>query len=173
MLQVGLDSQCLSYLIDAWRFGRDPVGSLAAEQLSLTRLFFYLPDTLWTTRTVVDECARIREEDRAALHKSFIAVLFGELPLRSPSDVDRRSDCLATLHSGEGDRRIVAEAEDVGHTHLLTNDRDFIAHLSSATRISVLRPSEAWASLAPNRGARPNKVPEASNPLAREIWWHW
>lgn len=172
-MQLGLDSQCLSYVIDAWVHGQEPKGQLAQEQLALTRLFFYLPDTLWTTRTVVDECAAIRNEDRANLHKSFIAVMFGELPLRNSAAVDKRSTEFASCHPGRGDCRVVAEGEDVGHTHLLTYDKNLITHLSAFTKISILRPSDAWIELAPPKGAQPNKVPERSNPLAREKWWRW
>ena len=78
-IQLGIDSQCLSYVIDAMAGISEPSDSLAVQKLALVRLFFHLPDTLWVTPTVTLECARIRNTDWAALHASFIRVLFGEL----------------------------------------------------------------------------------------------
>lgn len=79
--QLGVDSQCLSYVIDAMASTSRPTQAVATQQLALIRLFFYLPETLWVTPTVTAECTRIRDIELAALHQNFINVLFGELPL--------------------------------------------------------------------------------------------
>ena len=81
---IGIDSHCLSYVIDAFSAVSAPTDNLAWERIALARLFFYLPGTLWVTPTVTAECARIRNVERANLHQSFIAVLFGEPPIEDP-----------------------------------------------------------------------------------------
>ncbi len=68
--EIGLDSQCLSFLIDAFIGVSAPSDALAEEKLALARISLYTPGTLWVTPTVVSECTRIRHEDRKSLHES-------------------------------------------------------------------------------------------------------
>jgi hypothetical protein len=173
-IQLGIDSQCLSYVIDAMAGISEPSDSLAVQKLALVRLFFHLPDTLWVTPTVTLECARIRNTDRAALHASFIRVLFGELQIKKQQSVNARAADLRRHHSGENDCTILAEAEDVGHNVLLTFDTNFVRHLAShAAGVELLQPAEYWEHLALPRGSTPDKVPHSMNPLSAESWWRW
>ncbi len=172
--QIGLDSQCLSYLIDAMASICRPSRLIAEQQLALIRCFFYLPNTLWVTQTVTTECARIRDIELSDLHKSFINILFGELPLHDPSVTKNRATELGLHHSGKADCLVLAEAEDVGHQVLLTFDSSFINRLSlHAKNVKLVKPNDYWSSLGMPHGIKPDKVPHPTNPLAFQDWWHW
>ena len=174
LAQVGVDSQCLSYVIDAMASKFRPTQAVESQQLALIRLFFYLPETFWVTPTVMAECAMIRNVELAELHKSFINIQCEEFPLKDPQIVRLRASFLQKHHSGINDCLILAEAEDAGHNVLLTFDSDFINHLSPhANGVTLVRPVDYWGSLAIPRGVRPNKVPHPTNPLSSQNWWHW
>lgn len=171
--QIGLDTQCYSYLIDGMSGVLSPTDSLGSQRIALLRLFIYLPGTLWITETVSEECARIRNTTRAQLHQSFSQTIFGELPLRNTVAIRERKLELEAFHKGENDCRILAEAEDVGHTVLLTFDTKFIRHLASRTPIQIIQPESYWASLALPSRAEPDKLPAVENPLSHQTWWQW
>lgn len=169
--QLGLDAQCYSYLIDGISGVSTPTDDLGPQRTALLRLYLYLPGSLWITRTVAEECARIRTTTRAELHRSFSQTLFGELPVRNPEALRLRELELAPFHKGTNDCRILGEAEDVEHTALLTFDAQFIRDLASHTSIALIRPEPYWVSLAIPPGTAPDKVPAADNPLSQHAWW--
>lgn len=173
MIKIGLDTHCVSYLIDTWLYGDEPKDSLANEKIALTRLFFYLPDTLRTTQTVVDECIEIKSPDRAELHQSSINTLFSQDQIIFSERILRRSIYFEKFHSGKNDCRVLAENEDVGNTHFLTCDKNLIKNLSLIANLSIVKPTDAWQLLAPRKGERPNKLPEKSHPLSGRVWWRW
>ena len=170
---IGIDTHCLSYIIDAFFSVDAPIDSLAAERIALARLFFYLPGTLWVTPTVTSECARIRNVERAKLHESFIAVLFGEPPLHDRAWVDLRTQELSRIHNHEADCRILSEAESLGFRALLTLDSKFRKRLAPYTAVQLAGPIEYWEGLAIPRGVRPDKSPAQGNPLSEQGWWRW
>ena len=172
-IQVGIDSQCLSYVIDAFSGISAPTDTLASQKVALARLFFYLPGTLWVTPTVTAECARIRNVSRAELHASFIRVLFGEMPVRDSSAVSARAAVLQQHHARENDCAIVAEAEDVGHSVLLSFDSTLVRRLTPHTPVQLIEPAQYWNKLSIPRGTKPDKVPHSTNPLSPEDWWRW
>lgn len=45
---VGLDSNCLSYVIQSMEGVTEPKGDLAEQKVALVRLYLYTPGTLWT-----------------------------------------------------------------------------------------------------------------------------
>lgn len=171
--QIGLDSQCLSYLIDGLETLTPPAGELATIRVSLARLYFYTPGTLWVTPTVEAECARIRNETRRALHASWMGVLFGVRQPVDPRRVEEREAQLRAHHPGEADCRIVAEAESAELRVLVSNDDDLRKHLKSSTKLALRRPEELWNELRSPRGAQPSKLPQPSNPLSSQDWWRW
>jgi len=171
--QIGLDSQCLSYLIDGLEALTPPAGELETIRVSLARLYFYTPGTLWVTPTVKAECARIRNEMRRALHTSWMGVIFG---VRQPLDlrrIEERAGQLRAHHMGEADCRIVAEAESAELRVLVSNDVDLRKHLKSSTTLALLGPEELWNELGIPRGAQPTKLPHSTNPLSSQDWWRW
>ena len=72
---VGLDSQCLSYLLDAVAEVQEPIDALAEERKALIRIWFYTPGTFYVSETVVKEVAAIRAADRREFHESFVRTL--------------------------------------------------------------------------------------------------
>jgi hypothetical protein len=49
--KIGLDSQRLSYLIDALEGVAPPTDGLAEQKVALVQLYLYTPCTLWVTPT--------------------------------------------------------------------------------------------------------------------------
>ena len=75
-IHVGLDSQCLSFLIDAMAGVSEPIGPLGDEKKALLRVYFHLPGTLYVTPTVASECVRIRDATRRDLHEKSIIEIY-------------------------------------------------------------------------------------------------
>jgi len=173
LAEVGLDSQCLSYVIDALEGVEKPTDNLAEQKVALVRTYFYTPGTLWTMPTVKREFERISDPVRRAKHQSWTSVLFGVCPLNNPEAVTRRAAELEEFHPDIDDRMLLAEAEDVGFSTLLSFDADFVKHLGHRTRLSLTTPGSFWQSLAVPRGAAPHHVPAPGNPLASQTWWRW
>lgn len=172
-VHVGLDSQCLSYLIEAMSVTAAPTGNLAPEKLALFRCFLYRPGGLHITPTVTAEWERIGNPDRLALHRSYSETLFGQTQPISQSQIDTRTLELQKFHLDADDCRILAEAEDASLSVLLTFDSRFIKHLQSHTTIALTRPADFWVSLSIPHGSSPNIKPRLENPLSREEWWRW
>jgi hypothetical protein len=112
--RVGLDTQCVSYLVDAIDGVEEPTDSLAEERKALVRTLFYMPRTFYVTDTVVSECARIRNVDRRELHKSFFKVTLLNVSVRDKAAIRMRTKQLMAVHPELNDCRVLAEAEDAG-----------------------------------------------------------
>lgn len=172
--KIGLDSQCLSYLLDAIVDIEEPFDSLAEEKKALIRIWLYPPVTYYVTETVLSETEGIKGKERRDFHKSFIDTLFLDSPIRNPSAVNNRANALSAFHSGTKDCRVLAEAEDQELDFLLTYDKNFLKHLSPASiSVKVTKPSPYWADLRIPKGAKPQTVPHHTNPLSRKKWWRW
>lgn len=169
--EVALDSNCLSYIIDALTGVEQPKDALAAQKVALVRLWMYKPGTLWTLPTVKKEFERISDPVRRANHLSWTSVHFGVYPLTDPAGVDRRAASLRELHADDDDRHVLAEAEDIGAKVLLTFDTAFIDHLGAQAKLQLVRPAEFWTALAIPAGTKPSKIPWPDNPLASQTWW--
>lgn len=173
-ITIGIDSQCLSYLIDAIQGIKKPTGSLAPEKTALYRIYLYTPGTLFVTETVINECAAIRDEARKELHDSYIGVLFDEAQIQQLENVELRAKKLEAHHNGKNDCRILAESEDANFNVLLTYDNDFLTHLQGVSQeVKICRPTEYWNQLNISHGANPDKRPSNSNPLSNNKWWEW
>jgi len=149
-----------------------PTDHLAEEKIALFRTYLYTKDTLYVTPTARMECERIRNVERRATHRSFNDVIFGETVISDAEFVDERTDNLLKHHDGIADCRILAETEHGGLDVLLTYDDKFIRKMRNVqTHIRLCSPSEYWRTLNVLPGAKPDKVPHPTNPLARESWW--
>ena len=172
--KVGLDSQCLSYLIDAIVGVEEPTDPLADERKALLRAWFYMSGTFYVSETVVSECARIRNVDRQELHARFVMILFLDLPVCDSAAVVARATQLMAIHPKLNDCRVLAEAEDLGLDTLLTYDADFRRRLAPVSPVvAVTAPSAYWTSLDIPRGAHPQTMPHTTNPLRQQSWWRW
>lgn len=172
--KVGLDSQCLSYLIDAASGTTEPRDVLVDERKALLRAWFYGPGRFVVSETVLSECAGIRGLARRELHESFGAIAYWGLPVRNVGAVAKREAELMLQHPMANDCRIVAEAEDLQLHTLLTCDKNLMKRLSSVSLSVVLaKPSEFWLSLGISPGAKPHSIPHPTNPLSGQTWWRW
>jgi hypothetical protein len=171
--EIGLDSQCLTYLISALEGVAAPTDSLAEQKVALARLYLYTPGTVWVSPTVEREFLRIRDEARRTSHVNWTSVLFGVRPLNDGAAVEGRAATLGSFHADLDDRLVLAESEDIGFATLLSFDTRFVNRLSHHARLLLTEPAAFWASLGIPRGATPDKVPAFGNPLAAETWWRW
>lgn len=171
---IGIDSHCLSYLIDAIQGVEKPFGELASEKIALFRTYLYIAGTLYITPTAIEECSAIRNIALKELHENYIMVLFGESQVQNPDRIKLRVEELEHYHNGKNDCRILAEAEDARLKTLLTYDNKFLIHLQGrSSSVNLCRPTEFWNQLDISRGAKPDKRPHSSNPLAFHTWWEW
>ena len=174
-LRVGLDSQCLSYLLDAISEVNEPIDPLALERIALIRSWFYLEEgTLFITETVMKEVAKMRASDRRDFHESFVRTLFHDYPVGNVDAVVTRALYFKSIHPEPNDCRILAESEELGIDVLLTYDRNFIRRLTTvSSTVRLMTPCSYWDSLRIPRGALPKTVPHHTNPLSTQTWWRW
>ncbi|MBL1142844.1 MAG: type II toxin-antitoxin system VapC family toxin [Proteobacteria bacterium] len=169
---VGLDSHCLSYLLDGIAGVSCPTDSLAQERISLLRIWFYRPGTFYITETVLAEVAQIRDIYRRELHDGFINSLFLDYPVRIRAEVKNRAKEFETYHPKHNDCLILAEAEELNLDILLSYDNDFLKRLSNVSEITrLMKPVDYWVSLNIPKGSQPVTVPHHTNPLSKETWW--
>ena len=174
--QIGLDSQCLSYLLDAVAGIEEPTDILAPEKKALLRSWFYRPGSFafTLTATVIAEVRDIRNSARRESHESFIRTLFLDYPVRDLAAIQARASQFQMTHPRPGDCRILAEAEELGLDIVLTYDHDFWKRLHGASPTTkLIKPSAYWTDLNVPRGAVPQTVPHHTNPLSSQSWWRW
>ena len=170
---TGIDSQCLTYLVTAIHGVDMPVGALSAERIALFRAFLFEETAFYVTPTVESECARIADSANRRRHLSCIGALFCRLRV-DEATVAPRAQELRKHHAGMADCRIFAEAECGGLRNLLTYDRKLVDHLGDqSASLHLIRPLEYWNGLGIPRGTSPRWLPERSNPLHTQDWWHW
>ena len=171
-IHVGLDSQCYTYLIDTMASVDEPTDDIADQRIALFRIYLYKEGGLHILTTVRAENQCIHDMALAKHHENWMT-LFPETQPINPSRIDDRTKELLACHSGARNCRILAEAEDVGLSVLLSFDSKFIAKLRSKTAVSVVRPLDFWTSLNIPRGAKPENPPRPDNPMAAQSWWRW
>jgi rRNA-processing protein FCF1 len=172
--RVGLDSQCLSYLVDCIEGISEPTGRLAGEKKSLLRSWWYVPGTFTIPETVISEVAKIQNIDRRKFHENFFQTLFLDYPVRDLAAVQARAKQFEVYHPDPCDCRILAEAEELHLDYVLTYDRKFLKRLSTVSSTTKLsKPSSYWISLGIPKGAKTVTEPSPTNPLSKETWWRW
>ena len=172
--KIGLDSQCLSYLIDAIQGISEPTGKLADEKKALFRIYLYLPYPSYYTPTVLQECAAIRNSDKREIHDLYLGATFDDIIISDNDAVEKLANQYVLYHSGISDCRILAEAGIGGLDVLLTYDCSFLNHLGNrSNNVKLTTPSRMWADLHIPFGAEPKSLPAPSNPLNNESWWRW
>jgi hypothetical protein len=175
-LQIGLDSQCLSYLLDAISGVEEPTDILVEEKKALIRTWFYRPNhfAFTLTATVLEEVRAIRDSVRREFHENFSRTLMLDHPVKDQNAVQKRADELAQFHPRERDCRILAEAEELGLDFVLTYDHDFWKRLTDKSPITkLIKPSVYWSNCGIVAGSPPKTVPHKTNPLSNQEWWRW
>lgn len=172
---VAIDSNALTYLIEAKEPGYDPAtdkAEIATERLGMLRAFFYGGCSFWISPTVEREYNKIRDPQRHLRHQRTAMFLLRDDPLDADSYLlEIRVRELLTHHGDENDCRILAEAEFKGLDTLLSCDQELLNRLGDHTSVGVRRPSEFWSSLGIRAGSKPLVEPAPSNPLAGVTWW--
>jgi len=172
VVRVGLDANCVSYVIDAFAGVAEPSDSLAIEKKALFRSYIYLVSTFWVSPRAREECSAMPDVDKKLPHEQFFSCLF---PIAYPSDpelVTNLTNAFSSYHSGLRDCRILAESISANLDVLLSFDGKFVRRLAPfSTPTKLMLPSAFWSAHHPPTGARPLNVPAPSNPLAAQTWW--
>lgn len=172
LMNVGLDSNCASYVIDTFNAVVEPVGDLAIEKKALFQSFVYVVKTFWVTPSVREECTAISDAARRLNHESFFSSLFPTVHLTNPAQVIALACAFESLHPKVRDCRILAEAVASELDVFISFDGRFVRHLFRAARpLQLMRPSEFWQRFGVSRGATPINVPATTNPLREQSWW--
>jgi len=175
---IALDSNTMTYWIDAMNsVTGPPADPCGAEKSALARIFFWMPDGSGfnLTPTVEAEFRVIRDGAKLDDHVSWALVMLCPVrPVPDPDEVEARAIELAKFHKDANDCRIVAQCELTEIITLLTCDGPLLKNLSAEARGAQLcRPTEYWARMSVEKGARPVRVPLETNPMSRCDWWRW
>jgi predicted nucleic-acid-binding protein len=174
---VVVDTNVLNCLLSAMRDGDIPRRNDALvrdEQVATFRLY------LWeglggVGRVAVDEVAKHPHEEKREWLQSIISTQLPEVRVED-EDMDEwkaRAAELRKHHGGELDCRLVAEAEIVGASTLVSLDKKMIRALRRYAKIDLQTPTECWAALGIPKGTPPKWTPAASNPLSAATFWRW
>ncbi len=166
----------MTFLVKATSVGYDPSNyptGIAEERIAMLRIFLYADHPLCLTPTVEQEYEAIPHKNWRRAHRDFhrfhVCDALGNVP---PSTDETRVTFLRSLHSGAGDCRIAAEAEQAGLTLLLSRDAKFAKRLNPIlSGLCIEQPSAYWNSLGIPRGTRPRVQLAAENPLSGATWW--
>jgi len=171
---MGVDSNCLSFIIDAFEGIQKPTDGLAEQKIALARIFFYTGQTFLTVPTVKRECEDIKDLVLKAKHQNWMMTHFGTLPIREPpEEIARRAKHFQQFHPKERDCMVLAEAEAAQLAILLTFDFDFVDRLTGKSNVVLVKPLDCWKALGIPKGAPPKTVPHPTNPLIDQSWWVW
>ena len=171
---MGVDSNCLSFIIDALQGIEKPTDRLAEQRIALARTFFYTGQTFFTTPKVKSECENIPDPVRKAKHQSWMVTHFGTLPIRVPEDdISQLARYFNQFHPKESDCMVLAEAEASQLDILLSFDFDFVDHLAGKSNVILMKPLDYWNALGIRKGSPPKTVPHPTNPLIDQRWWRW
>jgi hypothetical protein len=175
-LRVGLDSNILSYLVEAMASGyepnRDDDGDLREERVAALRIFLYVGN-LFVTPTAHREAEMISDPVKRSYHDAIKNVLLSEIVGLDEGLIEARTKDLMNAHPREQDCRIVAESELGGLTQLLTLDTKMFSRLAEVSEVELSSASSFWTSIDLPQGAQPRWEPRADNPLADVDWWRW
>ena len=167
---VCIDSNAMTYLVEAMTKGGRPVGSEAEEKVALLRLYLYRNQILYITPTVRSEYEKMKEGAKKRFHTEIDGILLDEIVVSDQQAVDAR----ASEYNKDNDCHILAEAEIGDAEVLLTYDQPMLKRLRNNTKtIKLCSPTEYWRQINIPLGSRPVTRPSDSNPLARESWWIW
>jgi len=174
-MEVAIDSNALTYLVEAMDPNYDPANdepTLAVERISMLRTFIYAGIPFYVLPQVMKEYNRIPKFEWRNIHESTVGALLEDVLIDSQdNDIQKRKTEFMSFHPKNKDCQILAEAEAMDISSLLTRDNDFKNRLSSHTTIRIVYPSEFWNDLNIATGAKPKSSPRESNPLFGKSWW--
>lgn len=174
---VCIDSNAMTYLVDAIMNGGRPSGNVSDEKIALLRSYLYREDTLYISPTVKEEYEKIKDGIKRQNHKGIADIILGDVSPPDRTLIDSRTSEYSSYHKGEKNKKdckILAEAELSGSEILLTYDQTLLKNLKGKThKIKIYEPSEYWNNIGIANGCKPVRAPHTSNPLSQETWWIW
>lgn len=173
---VAIDSNCLTYIVDAMYSLERPVDNLSDQKIALLRTYLYR-DILCISATVQSEYRNIKDAFDKERHEAISSIVLGDVPEFDPNVIDDRFYFYTEFHKGKKNKmdcRILAESELGGCGYLLTYDFNYLSRLKEKTKtISMTTPVEFWSLLNVPKGTNPVRTPSTTNPLSNQTWWIW
>jgi predicted nucleic acid-binding protein len=174
-MRVAIDSNALTYLLEAMEPGYDPVAddsALARERLAMIRSYLYAEQYFYVLPEVETEYRKIRHEDWRKAHESLVGTLLMEVFwVLDFSAVAHRKELFLKYHSKISDCQLIAEAEVARMDVFLTKDDDLTRRLSTLTKVHIVTPSLFWDEFKVAPGSTPKILPHPTNPLCCHVWW--
>jgi hypothetical protein len=174
---VAIDSNCMTYLVEAMSEGSKPSGDTSNEKIALLRIFIYHDKYLCISTTVRKEFDKIVDEAKRQSHHGVADILLLDIPTTDQNLIESLILEYNIYHPGEKNKkdcRILAEAELGGANIFLTYDQIFLNNLCNNThKISMFKPSNYWHDLSIPHDISPIRSPSANNPLSLNKWWGW
>ena len=174
-MEVAIDSNALTYLVEAMEPNYDPANddpSLAVERISMLRTFLYTGTPFYVLPQVRKEYNNIPRYEWRNIHASTVGVLLEEIFIENQDNaIQKRKTEFMSFYPKNKDCQVLAEAEAMNMSSLLTRDDNFINRLSPHTTIQMVYPSEFWNNLNIVSGAELKTFPLESNPLFGKSWW--
>jgi hypothetical protein len=174
---LALDSNAFTYWIQTMNGAPDqPSEPFADEKLALVRIFFWMPSnaSFKIVRTVRAEYEVIRDGGKLDSHNAWALTHVSEVrPIPDDAVAGTRAQELSSFHSGENDRKIIAECELSSIAGLLTCDTKLLEGLRMETHVWIARPTAFWEWMRIPKGQPANRAPAGGNPLLECSWWRW
>jgi predicted nucleic acid-binding protein len=169
--RVAVDSQCLTYLIDALEGISRPTDELTPQRIALATCFFYRQDCFRYTRTVEDEVRRMKEPRRTN-HLRWMEIHFAPTLPHDEHRMLGAAHAFTHYHPPFRDCRILAECHQGHLDALVTFDLTFKKRLGPVSGpVRLLTPMEFLSSLELCVGDEPARLPHSSNPMIDDQWW--
>jgi hypothetical protein len=175
--QTLIDAMIVDYLVNAmdnkYYPNRDSDQKLRMERVAAFRLF------LWAQLSMAPSANRqlrqTKNPEWLGKLERLVLIHLGEPQIDSVFRVksEIRAKELNQHHSDLDDCLIVAEAELLGCSALVTFDSTLKKRLSSVAQLPITTTSEEWNRLAIPRGKPSCWQPADSNPKLVEQWWRW
>lgn len=171
--KIAIDSNAITYSLDAMSPGYDPSSdSLSDERRAIIRIALYI-NKIYVLPTVKAECSRIPDRLKRLEHEGQTIFNTRQWKFDDQRVEERMNDFLLYHENKKADCRLLAEAEYVKMSILLSYDKIFIKKLDfKANGLEIIKPTEYWDRMDVSPMARPKRRPDPSTPLwqLRE-WW--
>ena len=177
-MRIALDSNGLTYLLQANRGGydpdMDPDAELANQRKALLLLWLYTDNPV-IVPTVARENQRIRDAHKRHEHQTWTQFHFHEVLEKwlDADQIDARVAELEAFHKKPSDCRIVAECEGVKSVTvdaLATFDGKLLKKLRERSRVPIATPDECWRRAAVAPGTKPQVTLGPEHPLFGVPW---
>ncbi len=172
--KIALDSNLVTFLIDAMKSESKPEGDISDQKLATLRLYLYSDCAFCIPQTVYDECMKITCNAKKIDHEHFMDTIFDDILNQDIPQMNKilcKYKKLLPNKKYKNDRIIISCAEAYKCTCFLTYDIDLLKKLNNT--IMAFEPLEFWNTHVLSKDASIKRSPRPSNPLFNENWWQW